>query len=156
MTEQVPVHPYDEPLGDSADQASMLQMVEEQAAIRAALEGRVEGTDAIEGRGALIEPLEGPEAGDGEGADASDDPVYGGGSREGDPAEVSSVEAEERVGLHEVDLEADPDVLDEEILPVDSSTEAEDLDALTDVLPPTHDPDDPQDPDGYGVAPADD
>jgi hypothetical protein len=47
-------------------------------------------------------------------------------------------------------------VLDEEILPVDSSTEAEDLDALTDALPPTHDPDDPQDPDGYGVPPADD
>ena len=57
MTEQVPVQPYDEPLGDSADQASRLQMAEEHAAIHAALEGRVDGTDAIEDRDALIEPL---------------------------------------------------------------------------------------------------
>lgn len=70
MTEQVPVQPYDEPLGDSADQASLLQMAEEQAAIHAALEGRVDGTDAIEDRSAFIEPLEGPEATDGDGADA--------------------------------------------------------------------------------------
>ena len=66
MTEQVPVQPYDEPLGDSADQASRLQMAEEQAAIHAALEGRVDGTDAIEDRDALIEPLEESDAGDGD------------------------------------------------------------------------------------------
>lgn len=67
MTEQVPVQPYDEPLGDSADQASRLQMAEEQAAIQAALEGRVDGTDAIEDRGALIEPLEESEGTDSDG-----------------------------------------------------------------------------------------
>jgi hypothetical protein len=153
MTEQVPVRPYDEPLGDSADQASMLQMVEEQAAIRAALEGRVEGTDAIEGRGPFIENLEGPDALDGDSADASDDQVYGGGSVAGDPEEIAVAEAEERVGMSAPD--ADADVLDDDIEAVDTSTEAEDLDALTDVLPETHDPDDPQDPDGYGVPPGD-
>ncbi len=154
MTEQIPTQPYDEPAGDIGDQTQMLQMAEEQAAIQAALRGDVDGTDAID-RDPIIDSLEGPEAVDGEGADASDDPVYGGGMRDGDPEELAAADAEERVGMSAPD--ADPvaeDVLIEDIEPVDSSTEAEDLDALIDVLPPTHDPDDPQDPDGYGVPPA--
>ena len=156
MTEQIPTQPYDEPAGDIGDQAQMLQMAEEQAAIRAALRGDVDGTDAIEGRDPRIENLEGPEAVDG--ADASDDPVHGGGLLDGDPERLAD-EAAERVGMSAPDDDLtdslpDDDVLAEELEPVDSSTEAEDLDALIDVLPPTHDPDDPQDPDGYGVPPA--
>lgn len=51
MTEQLPPPPPDEPAGDAGDQASRLQMAEEQEAIRAALAGRVHGTDALEDRG---------------------------------------------------------------------------------------------------------
>ena len=157
MTEQIPTQPYDEPAGDIGDQAQMLQMAEEQAAIQAALRGEVDGTDALEDRSTRIENLEGPEAVDAEGADASDDPVYAGGSIDGDPEELAAAEAEERVGMSAPDSDiVDEDVLVEDIEPVDASTEAEDLDALIDVLPPTHDPDDPQDPDGYGVPPASD
>lgn len=154
MTEQIPTQPYDEPAGDIADQAQLLQMAEEQAAIEAALRGDVDGTDAID-RSAVIENLEGPEAIDADSADSSDDPVYAGGPLEGDPEELAAAEAEGRVGMSAPDADAaEDDVLLEDIEPVDSSTEAEDLDALVDVLPPTHDPDDPQDPDGYGVPPA--
>lgn len=60
------------------------------------------------------------------------------------------------MSVEDTDPDADPDALDVEIAPTDSSAEAEDLDALIDVLPPTHDPDDPSDPDGYGVPPSDD
>jgi len=48
MTEQVPAVADDEPAGDLGDQASRLQMLEEQEAIRAALAGDVHGTDAVE------------------------------------------------------------------------------------------------------------
>jgi len=50
----------------------------------------------------------------------------------------------------------DLDLLDEELGPLDDETAAEDLDALTDVFASTHDPDDPRDPDGYGVPPGPD
>jgi hypothetical protein len=80
MTEHLPDPAYDEPAGDSGDQASRLQALDEQEAIRAALAGRVDGTDALEGRGGEIEPLEGADPLDQDSDDASDDPVHGGGS----------------------------------------------------------------------------
>jgi hypothetical protein len=155
MTEQIPTQPFDEPAGDIGDQAQMLQMAEEQAAIEAALRGDVDGSDALDERATLIDNLEGPETIDAEGADSSDDPVYAGGDYSGDPEALAASEAQERVGMSAPDADADDeDVLLADIEPVDDSTEAEDIDALIDVLPPTHDPDDPQDPDGYGVPPA--
>jgi hypothetical protein len=44
----------------------------------------------------------------------------------------------------------------EDLPPVDDQAAAEDVDALIDGLDSGHDPDDPQDPDGYGVPPAPD
>ena len=88
MAEQVPPAVPDEPLGDLADQASRLQLAEEQAAISAALAGDVYGSDAHEDRSHVIEPLEGPELLDAEAVDASDDPVYGGGMPVTDPDEA--------------------------------------------------------------------
>ena len=187
MTEQLPPPPPDEPAGDAGDQASRLQMAEEQEAIRAALAGRVHGTDALEDRGVAIAPLEGPDVLDGDAVEASDDPVHAGGMPVTDLGEArpdleASVDiALSMTGLGEdgaamaleegssVSGDAPPDAdeldeatgaatdpgLDAELGPVDP-TAAEDLDALVDTVPPTHDPDDPEDPDGYGVPPAPD
>jgi hypothetical protein len=58
-------------------------------------------------------------------------------------------------GLTSAQLDDEVPLLDE-LAPVDDETAAEDLDALIDVLDLGHDPDDPQDPDGYGVPPAPD
>lgn len=52
MTEELPGPLLDEPTGDQGDQASRLQMLQEQAAIRAALAGRGEATDASADAGA--------------------------------------------------------------------------------------------------------
>ena len=88
MSERVlPVVP-DEPSGDQADQASRLQMIEEQEAISAALGGQVHGSDAYDDRAEVGEPLEGPDPLDAESADASDDPLYGGGLSVNDPGEA--------------------------------------------------------------------
>lgn len=175
MTEELPPPASDEPLGDIADQATRLQMAEEQAAIAAALAGRVHGTDALDDRSPVVDPLEGPELADGEGADASDDPVYGGGTSVTEPeqariaelldAELSMTGLGDDGAVLAVDegstvedtatgfeLDGDPGVLDPELVPADES-DAEDLDALVgDDL--GHDLDDPLDPDGYGVPPA--
>ena len=79
MTESIPDPAYDAPAGDSGDQASRLQALEEQEAIRAALDGRVHGTDALEERVGVIEPLEGNDPLDQDSDDASDDPDHAGG-----------------------------------------------------------------------------
>ena len=185
MSEQLrPVVP-DEPTGDQADQASRLQMIQEQEAIQAALRGDVEGTDAYEDRVDVGEPLEGSDPIDAESADASDDPIHGGGMPVEDPGEVMGAgSADEWVGsdLAAIDQpgagaavavdeggtgtddpdaspfesDGDPDFAGEELTPVDSESAAEDLDALIDVMDLGHDPDDPADPDGYGVPPATD
>ncbi|HEX6886717.1 MAG TPA: hypothetical protein VF143_01315 [Candidatus Nanopelagicales bacterium] len=64
---------------------------------------------------------------------------------------------DDRVGSALAGTELDDELpLLEELPPVDDETAAEDLDALIDVLDLGHDPDDPQDPDGYGVPPAPD
>lgn len=179
MTEHPPLPDQDEPRGDAADQASLLQMEEEQAAIDAALAGDVHGTDSYD-RLAGIDVLEGPEPLDADSVDASDDPVYGGGGPVTDPEEAAfagddrldpdlamtgMVEDSEPMAVDEggtvvdelapqFEDDGDPDVPGEDILPVDDETAAEDLDALIDVLDLGHDPDGPQDPDGYGVPPA--
>jgi hypothetical protein len=190
MAEQLPPAVTDEPLGDMADQASRLQMEAEQAAIRAALAGDVRGTDALEGRSAVVEPLEGPDVLEGEAVDGSDDPVHGGGMPVTDPGEAvlhdpgddagdpqlamtglaqdgAAVAIDEGGTLEEEpgaagvdpmvgDLDAVGDDLPpvEDLPPVDDQAAAEDTDALIDVLDLGHDPDDPADPDGYGVPPA--
>jgi hypothetical protein len=190
MSEQLPFTVRDEPSGDMGDQASRLQMAQEQAAIQAALAGEVDGTDAHEDRSAVIDVLEGPEVLDGAAVDGSDDPVYGGGMPVTDPAEAAAgasddaaldpdlamtgfaqdgaaVAIEEGGSLTDEPSEAgvDPVVGDldsvgddlppvEDLPAVDQQASAEDVDALIDVLDPGHDPDDPQDPDGYGVPPA--
>lgn len=180
MSEQLPPPAVDEPRGDQADQASRLQMEEEQAAIRAALAGDVHGTDAYEGPGQAVDVLEGPEPLDAEGADASDDPVYGGGMPATDPGETAlatGADADPDLAMTGVAEDAsayavdeggtvvddgaaprfeedgDPDILGEDLPSVDDESAAEDLDALIDVLDLGHDLDDPQDPDGYGVPP---
>ena len=186
MSELIPPAVVDEPAGDQADQASRLQAYEEQTAIQAALDGEVHGTDAyVEDRPPEVDVLEGPEVLDAEGADASDDPVHGGGMPVTDPEEAALDELDDdasapdlaMTGLAEdgaamavdeggtlaedsaasvFEADGDPDVLTEELVPVDAETAAEDLDALIDVLDLGHDLDDPQDPDGYGVPPAPD
>ena len=75
MSEQFPTAVPDEPAGDLADQASRLQMAEEQEAIRAALAGDVHASDEYEDRPAAIDVLEGPDVTEGDSVDASDDPV---------------------------------------------------------------------------------
>lgn len=193
MTEQIPPLADDESQGDQADQASRLQMLEEQAAIQAALAGNVEGTDALDDRWEVGDALEGPDPLDGTEVDGSDDPVYGGGMPVLDPSEAGtatpgddSLDAELGVARGDDDtvfavdeggtnaddedgatlLDDDDDAaldfdLDEtepldELLPPDEEAAAEDLDALISVSPLGHDLDDPQNPDGYGVPPADD
>lgn len=184
MTEQIPPATPDEPRGDMADQASRLQMEEEQAAIDAALAGDVYGTDAIEDRPAEIDVLEGPEVTEGDSVDASDDPVYGGGMPVTDPGEADLEAANELIegdasmtGLAEdgtatavdeggtladgpsapFESDGDPDFIeDDDLDPLDDERAAEDLDALIDVEDLGHDLDDPQNPDGYGVPPAPD
>jgi hypothetical protein len=80
MTEQIPDPASDEPAGDTGDQASRLQAIDEQEAIRAALAGRVHGTDALADSGADTDELEGSDALDQDSDDASDDPVHRGGT----------------------------------------------------------------------------
>lgn len=184
MTEHIPPPATDEPRGDMADQASRLQMEEEQAAIDAALAGDVHGTDAIEDRSPVIDVLEGPDASDGESVDASDDPVYGGGMPVTDPGEADLESAGELIegdlsmtGVAEdgtamavdeggtvadssapaFESDGDPDfIAGDDLEPLDDESAAEDLDALIDVDDLGHDLDDPQNPDGYGVPPAPD
>lgn len=158
----------DEVPGDMGDQASRLQAAAEREAIEAALAGRVHGTDAVEDRGPYVDPLEGRDPLD-DGDEASDDPLHGGGddlATSGPDAVLSpaSLVGEEATALEEgtsvvddvplrFEDDGDPDVVDADLPPFDEETAAEDLDALVDVVEPTHDPDDPQDPDGYGVPP---
>jgi hypothetical protein len=203
MPEQLPAPSPDEPRGDMGDQASRLQMAQEQAAIAAALAGVVHGSDAIEDRSSIIDPLEGPDPLDGQAVDGSDDSLYGGGMPVIDPGESGVRTADDPLlvadlvmtGLLEdgaamaldegsssspdpaatyLDSDDDPDPagydpsalvaekaalaadLDDFPASLDDETAAEDLDALLDVLDLGHDLDDPQDPDGYGVAPAPD
>jgi hypothetical protein len=164
--------PLDEPAGDMADQASRLQMAQEQEAIAAALAGRVRGTDALEDRGPFVDPLEGREPLD-DADDASDDPVHGGG-REGSlaaeldhevaitvPGVDSVVELDEGTTVDDdgallLERDGDPDVLDEPSGPGATGLGSGDDDVaeLDDLATGTHDPDDPSDPDGYGVPPA--
>lgn len=178
MSEELPQAITDEPLGDLGDQASRLQMAEERAAIEAALAGRVRGTDALDDRSPVVDALEGPDVQDGDAVDASDDPVYGGGTPVTDPEQArldpetldldlamtglaedgAAMAVDEGSSVDDsgtsFELDGDPDVLDAELVPDDES-DAEDLDALVgDEL--DHDPDDPLDPDGYGVPPAPD
>src|SRR3954447_19513606 len=87
MSEQVPGPILDEPTGDLGDQASRLQMAQEQEAIQAALSGRVRGTDALEERATTIEPLEGLDPLDRSEVESSDDPLHGGGMPVTDPEE---------------------------------------------------------------------
>jgi len=186
MSEELPDPAYDEPAGDVGDQASRLQMAQEQEAIAAALAGRVHGTDELVDRGAVIEPLEGSDALEGDSVEASDDPVHGGGISFADAEGTASGLTDDEsldpdlamMGLEEdgaamaldegssvedddaaraFEQDGDPDVLDEEIVSLDDDeTAAEDLDALIDVMPLGHDLDDPLDPDGYGVPPGPD
>jgi hypothetical protein len=185
MSETMPGRPRDEPAGDMGDQASRLQMAQEQEAIRAALAGRVRGTDAIEDRSPFIEPLEGLDPLEADEVEASDDPVHGGGMALSDPEQAMTLRDHTAAGNPDLAMtgladdgaamaveegsslggdpavrgfedDGDPDVLGEELLPVDDVQAAEDLDALDDLHEPSHDPDDPQDPDGYGVPPASD
>jgi hypothetical protein len=165
MPEQLPAPAPDEPRGDMGDQASRLQMAEEQAAIAAALAGDVHGSDALDDRSPVIDPLEGPDLIDGHAVDGSDDPVYGGGMPVIDPGEAvlrapdgsSSDPDLAMTGLAEdgaamaVDEGGSVSTMTSELVDEDA---AEDLDALLDVQDLGHDPDDPQDPDGYGVPPA--
>ena len=97
MSEQFPTAVPDEPAGDLADQASRLQMAEEQAAIRAALAGDVHAGDEYGDRPAVIDVLEGPDVTEGDSVDASDDPVYGGGMPVTDPGEADLESAGELI-----------------------------------------------------------
>ena len=150
--------------GDMGDQASRLQAAAEREAIEAALAGRVHGTDAVEDHGPYVDPLEGTDPLD-DGDEASDDPLHGGGDLATDPMlSPASLVGEGAVALDEgtsvvddvparFEEDGDPDVDDDLLVAVDDETAAEDLDALLDVSGPAHDPDDPEDPDGYGVPP---
>src|SRR4051794_37564252 len=143
-------------------------MAQEQEAIRAALSGRVRGTDALEERATTIEPLEGLDPLDRSEVESSDDPLHGGGMPVTDPEESQTSlnhealtsdlamtgvaedgawmaideggSAEEASGEPGLEELEDLDLLDEELGPLDDETAAEDLDALTDVFASTHDP----------------
>ena len=183
MSEQFPTAVPDEPAGDLADQASRLQMAEEQEAIRAALAGDVHASDEYEDRPAAIDVLEGPDVTEGDSVDASDDPVYGGGMPVTDPDEAALDEPDDAAGdlamtgLDEAgaamavdegatvvdegagppfEQDGDPDYAEGVPDRVGEGSAAEDEDALIDVLDLGHDLDDPQNPDGYGVPPAPD
>jgi hypothetical protein len=156
-------------------------MAQEQEAIRAALAGRVRGTDAIEDRGPFIEPLEGLDPLEADEAEASDDPVHGGGMPSTDPDQAMTLGGGTATGRSDLAVTAvaedgaamaveegsslagdpavrgfeddgDPDVLGDDLVALDD-LEARDLEAFIDLRQPTHDPDDPHDPDGYGVPP---
>ena len=154
MSTDLPASAPDQP-GDQGDQASRLQLENEESVGRAARAGHVFGSDSYEVHPRTVGALDlDPEVDDG-----SDDPVYGGGRSVTDgPTEARSLamtgltedgaamlveEAGDLVDLDEDDLAHEPD-----------ETAAEDLDALIDVFDPGHDPDDLGDPDGYGVPPA--
>lgn len=97
--EQVPGPPDDEPAGDLGDQASRLQMMEEQAAITAALAGDVHGTDALDRPALATEPLEGLDALDPETVESSDDPLHAGGMPATDPEQAVLARADRLAGL---------------------------------------------------------
>jgi hypothetical protein len=150
MSEQLPFRVPDEPAGDMADQAFRLQMAQEQAAIRAALAGDVRGTDAYDDRPATIEPLEGPDVLDADAVEGSDDPLHGGGTPITDPGQATLHDP--RDGSLDPELSMTGLAEDGAAIAIEEggTLEAEDASTLG------HDPDDPQDPDGYGVPPAPD
>jgi len=148
--------PTDEARGDLGDQASRLQMEEEQAA-NARLDERVYGNDSSVDLVTNEEMDLDPKV-----VDGSDDPVFGGGMPFTDPEEAAFSSSrdellERELAMTGLDEDGAAMIVDEEasedLLSVDDETAAEDIDALIDVFDVGHDPDDPLDPDGYGVPP---